>query len=177
MAGLTYAGVGSRRAPGDVLQLAELTAEALALKGWTLRSGHAPGADQAFERGAGRKAEVYLPWPTFEYGEPLEADLIVDRPHPRAYELAAEHHPACDRLSRGARALHARNMHQILGRRLDDPCRFVLCWTPGAAETGGTGQAMRAARACGMPVYNLAVEGVRARAEGLVDAYVAVEGA
>lgn len=125
--------------------------------GWTLRSGHAPGADRAFEDGAAHNAEVYLPWPSFERSEPLEAKLIKDRPAPWAYPIAADLHPAWDKLSRGARSLHARNVHQVLGPTPEAPVsRFVLCWTPDAGEIGGTGQAMRIARGFSVPVYNLA---------------------
>lgn len=76
--------------------------------------------------------------------------------------MAAAHHPAWERLGRGARSLHARNCHQILGRDLNDPAAFVVCWTPDGAttdpgpSTGGTGQALRIAAAHGIPVFNLA---------------------
>lgn len=152
-----------------MLALAQMAAERLEEKGWTLRSGHAPGMDQAFETGAGRKAEVYLPWPSFERSEPLEADVIVDRPTSGAYNLAARHHPAWERLSRGARALAARNTHQILGRDCNQPVRFVLCWTPGGDIIGGTGQALRVAAAYNVPVFNFAHMDARQRVETLLE--------
>jgi hypothetical protein len=62
----TYAGIGSRRAPAEILTVMTALASQLAERGYTLRSGHAAGSDQAFERGAGTRAEIYLPWPTFE---------------------------------------------------------------------------------------------------------------
>lgn len=147
-----------------LLTITEL-AERLALMGWTLRSGHAPGADRAFEDGAGRLAEVYLPWPSFENSEPLDADIIVDRPTSAALNLAPQFHPAWDRLGRGGRTLHARNVHQVLGRdcRVEDRSSFVLCWTPGAAGGGGTGQAIRIARHYGVPVFDLADPAVLTR--------------
>jgi hypothetical protein len=153
-----YAGIGSRRTPEDALILAQQAAEFLADRGWTLRTGHAPGADQAFERGAGRKAEVYLPWPSFEKGELLDADAIIDHPSQAAFNIAAAHHPHWGSLGRGGRALHARNVHQILGRECNDPVRFVLCWTPNGEEVGGTAQAMRIAKAYGVEIINLATE-------------------
>lgn len=61
-----YTGVGSRETPEPALALIERVAKKLAADRWTLRSGHAPGADQAFERGAAHRAEIYLPWPDFE---------------------------------------------------------------------------------------------------------------
>src|SRR5262245_5599383 len=119
-----YAGIGSRAAPPEMLQLAQLTAEQLDEGDWTLRSGQAEGMDQAFELGAGAHAEVYLPWPSFERSEPLQADVIFDRPTAEAQQLAAQFHPAWSKLSEGVRALHARNMHQVLGRELDRPVKF-----------------------------------------------------
>lgn len=154
-----YAGVGSRKTPNDILATMEAAAEALDHLGWTLRSGHAPGADQAFERGAGRHAEVYLPWPSFEYhgwvGD-LEADYILDRPTMAAYDVAAQVHPAWDKLKPGARHLHARNAHQVLGADLRTPVRFLLCWTPGGKVIGGTATAIRIAHRNGIDVRNLA---------------------
>ena len=46
---MTYAGIGSRRTPGPALNAMRATAERLATLGYTMRSGHAPGADTAFE--------------------------------------------------------------------------------------------------------------------------------
>jgi hypothetical protein len=150
-----YAGIGSRTAPADMLGLAEMVAERLEEKGWTLRTGHAPGMDQAFERGAGRRAEVFLPWPTFERSEPLEADTIVDRPRAEAHGVAKRFHPAWERLGRSVRELHARNAHQILGLELNDPVRFVLYWQREPGK-GGTETALRIARSYSVPCFDLA---------------------
>ena len=169
-----YAGIGSRHAPAWALQLAEMVAERLDELNWTLRSGHAPGMDQAFECGAGRNAEIYLPWPTFEQSEPLSADVIVDRPSDAAYELAAQHHPHWAALTRGGRALQARNCHQVLGRDLASPAAFVLCWTSDGSldgrgrGAGGTGQALRLAAALGVPRFNLERPEHRYRIEALL---------
>ncbi len=63
-----YAGIGSRQTPPQLLELMTRAATALASQGWTLRTGMAPGADQAFYRGAREHGpvELYLPWPGFE---------------------------------------------------------------------------------------------------------------
>jgi hypothetical protein len=165
-----YAGIGSRHTPTDVLALMAAVAQRLAADGWTLRTGGAPGADQAFHTGAtsGQGAiELYLPWPTFQ-AQALpalgEVTLRLDRPAPAAYQIAARHHPNWSMLNAAARHLHARNTHQILGPNLEpaDPVRFVICWTPNAStnglgrHTGGTGQALRIAAAHGVDVFNLA---------------------
>lgn len=151
-----YAGVGSRETPPDVLREMSLLAAALERRGFTLRSGHAPGADQAFESGVGdpRCAEIYLPWRGFEgstsfhYPRDLQMEL-------KAEAIAQKHHPAWDRCSRGARALHSRNVKQVLGESLDRPARFCLAWTSDGQASGGTGQAIRIARTYGVPVLNL----------------------
>jgi hypothetical protein len=45
---ITYAGIGARHTPPDVLALMHRIAGALAQRCWVLRTGGAPGADQAF---------------------------------------------------------------------------------------------------------------------------------
>jgi hypothetical protein len=155
---LYYAGIGSRQTPSAVLQQMTRIAQRLAQKGYVLRSGGAPGADTAFEFGAGDAKQIFLPWAGFE-----NRTSPYSRPAPNAYEMAALVHPAWRRLSRGARMLQARNSHQIFGPELNDPVRFVVCWTPDGAEherqtsqvTGGTGQAIRLASRTAVPIFNL----------------------
>lgn len=151
-----YAGIGSRETPTKVLRQMEDIAARLRLKGWTLRTGHAPGADQAFEKGAGSQAEIFLPWYRFEESVKVpEGAEITSSPHALAYGNAAEHHPQWFKLKQGARKLHARNSHIVLGWMLDVPVKFVVCWTPDGAPTGGTGQALRIAHHECINVYNL----------------------
>ncbi|GAG46694.1 unnamed protein product, partial [marine sediment metagenome] len=38
------------------------------------------------------------------------------------------------------------------------PVDFIICWTPGGREVGGTAQAIRIAKANHIKVFNLAVE-------------------
>ena len=149
-----YAGIGSRKTPADVLVLMERIAVKLRQEGWTLRSGHAPGADQAFERGAAGYAEIFLPWEGFEANVGVMGKIYTHAPA-RAYELAEHFHPAWDRCSQGARRLHARNCQQIYGPTCNGASRttsFVVCWSNG---TGGTEQALRIATAERIPITNL----------------------
>jgi hypothetical protein len=154
-----YAGIGSRETPPDVLALMRRLGRALAVRGYRLRSGCAPGADSAFENGAGAASDLFLPWSGFR-GR-YEDRFILAEPTPRAYEIASAHHPAWARLSRGAQALQARNTHQVLGADCASPSKFVLCWTADGAttetssKTGGTGQALRVAKPYDVPVWNL----------------------
>lgn len=165
---LYYTGIGSRSAPELVLeQMRELAAE-LAGLGYLLRSGAADGADMAFEQGcdaAGGRKAIFLPWPGFQGRHP-DAHSCTYLPTREAFELAATLHPAWPNLSRGPRALHARNCPQVLGLDLATPSDFVLCWTSDGAQTaketnsktGGTGTAIRLASLRGVPVLNLARE-------------------
>lgn len=183
-----YTGIGSRETPEDVLRLMKVFAAQNADRGWVLRSGHAAGADIAFESGlfeslayydghAPLLGEIWLPWATFgplgnedphERGKNAGQCIEYhEGPSQAAINLAAELHPAWDRLKQGARKLHARNVHQITGASVKNPLlsKFVLCWTKGARGQGGTGQAIRVAKHFGVPVFDLADPRVRARVE------------
>ena len=94
-----------------------------------LRSGGAKGADQAFEKGAGWKKEIFL------------ASDVTDE----AIEFTSKYHPNWKACKPYARALHGRNAMIILGKNLDTPVDFVVCWTKDGKDSGGTGQAIRIA--------------------------------
>ena len=149
-----YTGIGSRSTPNKILRQMEQIAVRMREIGWMLRSGHAPGADQAFERGAFGQAQIFKPWASFEHEVPVLGAPFHTPTH-EAYVIAAEFHPRWKFLTRGAKMLHARNSHQILGPFLNDPVKFVVCWTPDGKASGGTGQAMRIAESEGIPIYNL----------------------
>lgn len=156
----TYAGIGSRKTPGEILDLMEQIAYCMAEDGAILRSGHARGADQAFERGcemADGLSEIYLPWDRFANDAPLPkgAEKFVGAT-PRAHDLAMKFHPAYAGMSWAVRELIARNAHQVLGYSCEDPVDAVICYTPDAKGEGGTGQAIRIAHAYDIPVYDLA---------------------
>ena len=149
----SYAGIGSRETPEIITSLFEEIGAMLAIQGYTLRSGHAKGADQAFERGCdkvGGMKEIYLPWKRFEGSW---SNLIVN--DGRAFEIAEKFHPNWSRLSEGAKRLQARNSHQILGQELSDPVDFVICWTKNGMGKGGTGQALRLAGHYGIPIIDI----------------------
>jgi predicted Rossmann fold nucleotide-binding protein DprA/Smf involved in DNA uptake len=59
-----YAGIGSRRTPSEILELMKEIGSKLEIEGWLLRSGGAPGADQAFEAGISKDEakQIWLPW-------------------------------------------------------------------------------------------------------------------
>lgn len=160
-----YAGIGSRETPQDVLARMRHYAARLGQAGWVLRSGGASGADTAFELGAGDyPKEIWLPWRGFN-GNTSEL-----KPSDAAYELAAKFHPAWGELRAGRRAEHGRNCHQVLGADLNSPVAFVVCWTinGGGDGDGGTGQAIRIAKAHEIPVFDLGTPGMTEVFESLL---------
>lgn len=147
-----YAGIGSRKTPNNILEMMTKIAEGLS-RNYILRSGGADGADSAFEKGAEDKKISYIPWTGFNGSK--EKCIPVSS---AAMKMASEFHPAWLYLSYGVRKLHARNCYQVLGEDLSTPVDFVICWTPGGKEIGGTAQAMRIAKANRIKIFNLAVE-------------------
>ena len=137
-----YAGIGSRRTPGDILATMKRLASRLSSLTYILRSGGAKGADTAFEEGATEKA-------IFRASHATED----------AMELASTLHPAWHLCDSYARQLHGRNCMIILGEKLDTPVEFVVCWQDPLVERGGTRLGMRLAESRGISVYNLAVPG------------------
>lgn len=167
--GQAYTGIGARDTSVGVLEAMEEIGARMARAGWTLRTGMSPGADQAFFRGAcaaAGRVELYLPWPAFEEDARSEVPgmRVLSRPTTAAYELASRYHPAWHALDSDERDLRARDVHQVLGERLDEPAEVVICWTVdgsldgSSARAGGTGQALRVACDHGIPVLNLARE-------------------
>lgn len=145
-----YTGIGSREVYGHVIHMAIMIAEELAKFGFILRSGGAEGMDTAFENGCDRvggKKEIYLPWKGFNNN-----GSHLYTPSPLAHEYASAFHPNWSNLSIGAKKLHARNSHQVLGFDLETPSRFIICYSEG---TGGTEQALRIARELGISIINL----------------------
>lgn len=133
-------------------------------RGWTLRSGGAQGADQAFEKGTTRKQSF----------KAVDAQRV-------AQLSVAWYHPVPHAMGSYGKLLMARNLYQVTGLKVeeagitsrddlrkwaqDNPnmvSRAVICWTPDGAynstsiRTGGTGQAIRIAIDLGIPVFNLA---------------------
>ena len=159
MTQLTYAGVGSREAPQHIQNTMRTVAAELGARGWLLRSGHASGADLAFEMGAADHAkEIYLPWPGFNGGRAgvggaIDPATLSTYAQARVY--AQHFHPAWERCTPGAKGLHTRNVYQILGQDLRTPVKCVVCWTKDGKSSGGTGQALRLAEYLEIPIFNL----------------------
>ena len=148
---MIYTGIGSRDTPTEICALMTRIAKYMAAKGYTLRSGGAPGADTAFEMGADQRKEIYLPWKAFN-NNPSELFPASDA----AMKIAAEFHPYWGKLSQRSKLLIGRNTHQVLGADCNASTERIICWTKDAKGGGGTGQAIRIARHLGIPIDDLA---------------------
>lgn len=156
-----YAGIGARETPEEMQDLLSQICEQLAIKGYTLRSGGAPGSDQACEKGCDKaqgKKEIFLPWRNFENNPSpfylpwnIPQDLVV---------IASKVYPNWERATQGVRKMHARNVQQILGEHpgTSEPSSFVLCWTDRSRSSiGGTmfGITLAGLLDPKIPVFNL----------------------
>lgn len=155
-----YTGIGSRETPPFHLTAAKNLAMQLAQSGFLLRSGHAHGADMAFENGAiaanGAK-QIYIPWFGFNNAPANHPDYIRHMPSEETAKLAAKYHPGWKNLTDGAKMLMMRNVYQVLGTDLNSPTSFVICYTPSGKSGGGTGQAIRIAKDYHIPVFDIAL--------------------
>lgn len=150
-----YTGVGSRETPLVVQEIMERAARMLAVRGWVLRSGHADGADRAFERGcdqAGGEKEIYLPWYRFNQSN-SRLHRIPDWAFEQAKEIYGER---WQYLKAPVKKLHARNILQVMGWSEDAPqSEFLVCWTFTGLPIGGTRTAILLAEELSIPVVNL----------------------
>lgn len=158
-----YAGIGSRNTPTDVLVLICSIASAMERGGWRLRSGGAPGADTAFQKGvkSSKNKAIYLPWRIFNnniagYHGCHDASKLPM--WDAALATVDKYHPDPSKLSEAGRKLMARNAFQVLGPDLSTSTSMVLCWTPDGRVTGGTGQALRMAMEKEILIVNLGNE-------------------
>ena len=167
-----YAGIGSRQTPKDVCHLMTRFAAYAQEKKLILRSGHAKGADIAFEKGVSHSSymQIFLPWKGFN-GASNAPHYLYGWKTPElekyALKMAESYHPNWDACSEGAKKMHARNCQQILGPYLDSPVKFVVCWTQNASGKGGTGQALRLAKSLDIPIFDFGVFDLMAQAHSL----------
>jgi hypothetical protein len=165
---LRYAGIGSRQTPHPVQDIMTSIGQQLADR-WMLRSGHAEGADQAFETGVLLYAmsinshdpnmEIFIPYNGFN-GAFRSSKYILVQPSDELKRIARHFHPAWERCTEMAKYLHMRNVWEIAGQDLNTPVDMVVCWTLNGKFEGGTGQALRMAQHLNIPIFNLAILGV-----------------
>ena len=155
---MKIAGIGSRKTPQTICGAIFKIGTWCAVQKIEISSGHADGADWAFESGCGKFCTVYLPWPRFNSQLKMCGTPIVPGFTKEIMELSKKYHPSFDSLSAGAKKLIARDAFQVLGLDLKSPVDAIVCWTKDAKVVGGTGQALRIAKAYNIPVLNMASE-------------------
>lgn len=145
---MIIAGIGSRQTPLSVcVQMVQIGAWCLANQ-IEVRSGHAEGADYAFERGAARNCTVFLPWAGFNKQlEMLGSPIVVEED----FDLELrKYHPAYSRLTPGAKKLMGRNVCQVKYNNIFVDA--VVCWR---VKQGGTDFALSIARDFQIPIINM----------------------
>lgn len=154
-----YAGIGARKTPQDIQDRMLEIAASLESMGYTLRSGNAIGADQAFAKGVKTEAQIWLPFigfnPGFSSRHNKHIYEVIYPDDKEAYESIAKFHPKPSSLNHNGNRLMARNYRQIIGCNGEGDSEFVIAWTPEGKEVGGTSQAIRIAKDFGIPVYNM----------------------
>lgn len=155
---IKIAGIGSRKTPKEICAAMFEVGTWCNINNITVRSGHADGADWAFESGAQERCIAYIPWEGFNYKLVSKAAVVVPDFTKGLMELAELYHPAWGRLSYGAKKLIARNVSQVLGDDVKSPVDAIVCWTKDAKVVGGTGQALRIAKFYQIPIINMAKE-------------------
>jgi len=144
---MTYAGIGSRETPQNILNEMTAFAKEAEAMGYILNTGvtfkgKEEGADAAFSKGTTKK-NLFAPEKATE----------------KEVAIAKEIHPKPSALSPGAMKLMARNTNQVFGANLNTPVDFVLFYakeTRGIRPEGGTGQAVQMARMKNIPTINMA---------------------
>ncbi len=154
---MIIAGIGSKETPEEVCSEMNVIGAWCKEHHITIRSGHAPGADQAFET-AEEYCVAYIPWLGFEKAFVSNATLVLYQRNQATVDLARKYHPKYDYLSFGTKKLMERNIWQVLGEDLKTPAKAIVCWTKGAKLVGGTSQALRVAKDYNIPVINMALE-------------------
>lgn len=173
-----WTGVGSRETPEDILVLMQAIAKKLTDLGWVLRSGGAQGADSAFYAGCQQsdkfdinKPFIYLAWngasgkfhdpslgiydaSKFDTWEEAEAIALETR---GSWLISKD-----TEMGRGGKALHTRNIFQVLGEDIDTPSRFLICWALPVGKLGdrskvkgGTATATKLAAKHNVEIINL----------------------
>lgn len=163
-----FTGIGSRETPKWVgLVLSKFT-NYMTSRGYVLRSGGAPGADTFCESGVTNTLikdsndfkEIYIPWKGFNGSD---SNLYTLEDSEEVIAIAENNHPAYKYLKPQVKKLMNRNVYQVLGKDLNTPSEFVICYTNDGCKshttrtnkTGGTGLAISVASKNNVPIINL----------------------
>ena len=155
MTQLSYAGIGSRETPAEILKQMTVLSAWMSRRGWHLHSGGAAGADTAFAR-AHRSPHARSSCP----GPAMSVTQVRTVISPRAKSTAAAPRspPSCTprgiNADREPGSCTAGTSPFYSGASLSTPVSAVVCWTKGGQVIGGTGMGIRIAQAFDIPVLN-----------------------
>jgi len=173
----TYAGIGSRETPANVLsQMTELAKELE--RRYTLNTGKTFPATESYDKKVYDERKKESEKLSKLHGNQVGLDEEgADRAFSagtskknlfgvtgvignREMKVMEEIHPNPSALKSGGKKLMARNTNQIFGENLDTPVDFVLFYAEETSNPlrpkGGTGQAVEMARRKGIPTINMA---------------------
>ncbi len=149
-----YAGIGSRETPPTLIPIIDDIVIVLNKLNYTLRSGGAIGADSFFENKAKLK-EIYLPQDNYNFNNSTLHKELSNEIIEQSYDIASKFHPNQNYLKPPVKKLISRNTFQVLGKDLQTPSEFIICFTVDGKFTGGTSQSLRIAKYYNIPIYNL----------------------
>lgn len=152
-----YGGLCNPDAPENVLSQMKQLAHRLDEKGYTLRTNGGKGGEEALESGTERK-EMHLPWKKFN-----DRDSKFTKTTDEAKAVIRHFAPSFDTLKPAVQTIIASKAHVILGKDLNNPVKFLVCWTQDGAETvadrnartGYIGVGIALAASLKIPVFNL----------------------
>lgn len=156
--------VGSRTLTKQDAERIQIIGNLLFQLGITGASGNALGNDKEWDKYI--FVQHILPWNGYNEGyetkdaQFLSLDTCPEALRMEAARIAEEHHPAWDRLKRGGRAMHTRNVFQALGVSLSPESMAdltIYCAEESMARVvkGGTRTAVEISRSYGIPTFNL----------------------
>jgi hypothetical protein len=157
---ISYAGIGSRDISSKELEVILRLSKKLSER-YICYSGNAPGADENWQRGSEGRCVIFLPWRDFNaesYPPSNSLAYFVVGNEPEGLESISKFHQNPQGLTRGGRALMARNYYQIMGYDKFPRVSFVVCCADFNAKgsiLGGTGQACRIAKSLKIPIFNI----------------------
>lgn len=169
-----YAIIGTRNPTEKQFERVRKLSRFLVKRGHHIRTGGAKGVDEAAMVGAASvdasKLHVFLPWDGYNkeiIPEGANLYLYEEDSCPNWHASVDRYHPNAKNLTRGPRALHARNYGIVM---FPDPVEAVIALPKSVADEGGTGQGMRIALGENVPLYNIIISDEWARLKTILDA-------
>ena len=168
MSNRVITGIGSRNTPTNVLLAMEQIGAWCKKNKIYVRSGHADGADYAFEKGAQEYTLVYLPWNTFNsqlpiLGKHIEFPSEDLRLLSFCKQIVNDCHPAADKLTNIHWKFMIRNVLQLSGYQQTHYSSAVVLYADvrddifGKEQVqGGSNLVFQFARKRGIPIFNFA---------------------